>query len=1232
MTELRDIVSIDHGSRPAAIRLDDALAGGAGDLIDAFTPTRSSIAILRHLQRAVLPDARKELRAMVWHGVYGSGKSHLGVLIGHLLGHGSGGAEMGRFLVRLANQGEPGLRREIESTFLPADDPDARPYLVVPIYASNAPTLQSSLLEALYRAIESTEGLDPASILPKTEYAAASERLWMILEHHPEYRNRPLSEWDIHCAAFNPEELDRELNGVSPEALEAFKQWHPRVSAGALFDPQDYGGKRFVDAYREAADVLARDHGYKGIAVIWDEFGYAIESMIEQPGRRPIDEIFELQNFVEIACSPPQAHTLFIALTHRSLREYGVSAGAADAVKQRLQTIEGRFSSVPVELKASEAEGYHLLGALIAPTEIGRGYLEQAAPRAAALAQVCARMPLFHALAKDMSTIVEGCYPLHPGTAAGLFAIAAHGVYAQANRTVFTFFDNLRAQSETDVFDAQVDIGALYGGELIRLPTLMAVYGKEIYDEYPDLADGYRDAVAKVKQGFTDPRPKQDILTLLLLARVLGDDFQPTDAFLAAALYDQDSPPVGLLRDLEDLSNAGLIWRRQAETPVWELEGGGGTQIGGLIEEEEAKLPTRSFAEMLINDADLREDLLPQCGIHDLEPSPAGIIRSFRVDLVEDLATRKVVDLPHEGLSAQVFFALPANDLQASEQSRQIDELEAPGVPTYLWLPSRGLSDLLDGLRRYRAILNLVQRAALGEGPRRQLQSKADQVRAELREAVNERLGKQALRRRDVSVRRLDDPLEVVTPQSWHGFVDHLQQQIGKACSKEVQVRAMNANRLYVPEGERKIRGIEKLLQNILEFDDLPVSQRDDLFGEVETSELAALIDGTLGAYTNRLMIERASGWDLKTPDEANGPAGEMLRLIRDRLLDRRKKVHEIADLRAELVRPPYGLPFSVMPIFAAVAIRKDHARLKWVNKQGTFSSLLWSAFTPNGDGFKLRFDTFPPKQREVLEALRGALRMQDSGAVQDPDERAREVVKELRAFYTELPKELKQSSKLPDETKRLFDLLKRPGQDDQEVAKLLCDLVQSAVGPEQQRDQLRETVVNAVDRIVNEREAVVRGIVDEFSRDPEKWQRIRQTLVDQGDEALAVAIARVHANQADGIDRLAMCLLDKRFAECSDIEVGKLGGELGAILEAILRPSRLPPPPPGGGSATTDGGFTGSNGTSTTEAPAAAFRRELTQLVARYRTELSTDELREIVASISAPQPEELMAEGAGG
>ncbi len=79
--------------------------------------------------------------------------------------------------------------------------------------------------------------------------------------------------------------------------MEAFRSWHPKVSAGAAFDPQALGGKGVTDAFAEAAAVLTRDHGYNGIAVIWDEFGYALENMISEPQRNPVEEIFTLQKF-----------------------------------------------------------------------------------------------------------------------------------------------------------------------------------------------------------------------------------------------------------------------------------------------------------------------------------------------------------------------------------------------------------------------------------------------------------------------------------------------------------------------------------------------------------------------------------------------------------------------------------------------------------------------------------------------------------------------------------------------------------------------------------------------------------------------------------------------------------------------------------------------------------------------------------------------------------------------
>lgn len=1214
MTRLCDLVTIDGTRRSAAIRLDDGLYACAPALVEAFTPTRSSVAILTHLQKAVLQNAPQQSRAMIWHGVYGSGKSHLGVLVGELLRHGIGTSAMQGFLDRLKNQGESRLCDALKTTFHASDDPDARPYLVVPLYGSPAPTLQNALLEGLYRALRDTDGLDPQTIIPKTEFAAALDRLSVILEHEPDYRSKPLSHWQIHSAAFNLEELKTQLDGFVPEALEAFKDWHPKVSAGHRFDPQALGGMGVADAFREAGAALAQNHGYNGIAIIWDEFGYALENLLNQHQRNPVAEIFGLQNFVETACAPSKGHTLFMALTHRSLREYGTITQASDDVKNRLETIEGRFGGFPVALKSSETEGYHLLSAMVAPTEAGAVLLGQARPRAECLAQVCAKMPLFTSLAAELQDIVTGCYPLHPVTAAGLFAIAAHGVYAQANRTVFTFFQNLEAITAGACLERAAKAEALYGAELIRLPELLKVYRKEVFEEYPGLADAYKHAAATVIQGFPEPRlPKYDILGVLLLARVLGEQFQPTDSFLAAALYDAETAPLALMQDLEALHRAGLIWPRETDIRVWELESESGTQIEPLIAEGLAQLQSRTITGYFQYHPDLLQDLLPQCRTHDLDPSPAGIVRSFEVRLLPDDLTDRVAPTPKdERISALILLLMLTDERQADQAIAHCDAMQAPRTMTYVWIPRRGLRDLIEPLRRYIVIAGLLKQQAAGEGLSRRLRNEWDKVRRLLRTEIKERLGRVALERGDVTIKRLGDSDEQVSVTSWHAFTEYLAVGVQALYPKEIMVRTMNVNRLYSPD-ERKITRIENLLRNILHFDDLPPDLRNDLFGEGVGSEAAALIDGTLGVYSNALLIERGDGWGLKAPDEAVGPVGELLRLIRDTVLDKRRKSCEIADLRATLMAPPFGLPAMVMPVFTAVAIRKDAGRLKWVNRTGAFESLLWDAFSA-GTAMKLRFDTFTPKQREVLDALSDLLRLPLSAA-RDPDERGHGAVSGLRAYYADLPEAVKGSAKLSGAARDLFQVLRKPGLDAQDVANALVDISKGAVDGEQIRAKLRE-LFDAIASITDERAAAVRQVITTALSERDKKQRITGSLRKQGRLELIEALERVELGAAEALSEVARSMIGKALDQCSDIEVGSLSSNLQRLLEEAATPEPAPLPDPlVPDPERLDGVATPKDtiysppvipGPSTEE----RFRQELAALIERYQVALDAKQL----------------------
>ena len=83
MTILNDLIQINSTNTDAAIVVNRGLNNH--NLVDSFAPTKSAVAVLKHLREAVLPTATQEQRALNIFGSYGSGKSHLAVVMAHLL-------------------------------------------------------------------------------------------------------------------------------------------------------------------------------------------------------------------------------------------------------------------------------------------------------------------------------------------------------------------------------------------------------------------------------------------------------------------------------------------------------------------------------------------------------------------------------------------------------------------------------------------------------------------------------------------------------------------------------------------------------------------------------------------------------------------------------------------------------------------------------------------------------------------------------------------------------------------------------------------------------------------------------------------------------------------------------------------------------------------------------------------------------------------------------------------
>lgn len=1025
---LGDWVQFGVDATPAAIVLQTGLKEEV--LTETFTPTHSAVRVLNYLSKAVLPDARPEMRAMNWWGTYGAGKSRLAVLAGQLLRDGAHSRAFETFLLHLENFNERKLADDLRGTFLAGSDPDARPYLIVPLYGSGTVSLQSKLLRGLFEALQQHSILSPDEILPKTEFAAARERLVEIIGHEPGLNEKRLSADGVVGEFLTVSELDRGLEGHDEKALKLFRHWHHKVCKGAEFRAELYGGKGIIEAYLEAGQNL-KDKGYGGIAVIWDEFGSALEDLLGTPERNATTEIAELQRFVEGVCPPARGHTLFIALTHVSLAEYGPRSKAPDGIRDRLSTIEGRFTNARIELRPSESEGYHLLASRLSLTDAGFSRLEGRANEINSLARACATLRVFQPLQNDLLGIARDCYPLHPLAAAALLQLSAH--FAQLTRTAFTYFAELKKEG---VLERPVDLGWPIGKELIRLPELAQYYSDRMDASRASLMQLYRHAKAQVGED----QLRTDILSILLLANILEEGFQASEELLSVSLFDSEPTSdraAPLWEALGWLRDAGVIWRNDV-TKFWALAGEAGANPEALVEEALEKVPHESVAWLFNRYPELAKDLLPHLGRHDLEPSGRGIVRSFDVQALAVADVSRVRG--EECLAARIVLALPEDVNEAEQVLNECSEA-ALGSAVFVWIPREGVGSVRPKLYRYLALRNLLGQSH-SEGLRRQLAAKWEDNRNLLNREMVRFFGYEGLRQGTTTVVRAGSaaPLEC---RSWHEFKDALAREVSGEYDREVHVRTAGRNAVCqdVYTAHKKTADV---VQRILEFAK-NADYQNDLLGYEETSEHGAIVDGIF--RPNRLFIQRPGGWDIKSVEEMDPAIGEIVQFIRGELLRRRDRPYSTGRIRTQLLARPYGIPPSALPIFVALALRDDVVKINWLGgRRGASVSELIGDAVDKDSRISTRFSDFTSKQSNVLRLVGQVLGMEESGE-KDVNVLARNAVTRLREIYKAYPDHLRKDTNVDPLARGLLEEVEKIGNTPHDVANWLLNRVDPTAG-----------------------------------------------------------------------------------------------------------------------------------------------------------------------------------------
>ena len=951
-------------------------------VVSGYIPVKSTLDVFDFLKEATGTTSPRG-RAVICHGPYGTGKSRMCALLARLLRDGFDCPALQPVWKRLEARGQVSQLQSLRQTMMPAGRA-WRKWLVVSMYAGGeAGTLSAALIRNLAKALRRA-GVDD-SVLGQTIYHAAACRLDEIVSSGHPYQARAGSPFGTS------EQLKRALEQDFDEtALNDFREFHKRVTVGLDFDlTHGSGGSlRPEEVFRTVSERIQR-HGFEGIAVIWDEFGFALEELLRgaDQGLRSLgQEVMDLQQFVENACRSNDLgrKVIFLGFTHISLTEYGTRAGLDETNRNRISTVSGRFRnpSIFVRLSVTETEGYHLLSGMIHRTPAGNEALGSASPKMQRIAERMPKYQLWDHFSPSMcfEDVVAPCYPFHPSTAATLLQLSDR--IAQVNRTTFYYLQDLNeggfagALTKCEAPPAD-DIGST---ELLRVNDLFHFFEQSIKESRRPLFEQYEDALARFPNA--QPLDIAILQTVLILSVITNSEMAPTTSFLAFCLADvlsEEAAANAVHESLKRLADAHSLWKNEA-TEVWGFGGERGLSSGidKLLEQELAEIPTSlSALELVRRYPHIQQELTDRLGDHDLDPAESGIVRSITVEILDSSKGDKAVDtgssVSEDGSgkwrSARVYLVGEESQAQLDVWKTRASTLGSGKI--YFLFPTSQLSLSRERLRDLIAVQKAIAKTDPNAHTARQLEARQIVLRRELRDTFDAAFGNSGLRA-GTQVIRASLPQEIVQANSWNELFAAIDKQLNAECQHQLKVRCGTYNEW---QNGSRWSPIQDLVEKILQFDGSAPFQADYM-GFKETSQEAAIVDGVL--YENRFLYKDpiTDKWQLVEPSADTAP--EALKDTLRHFQTGGSTDKEFSKLFARLIEPPFSVPNGAIPLLTALVFRSDPAKLGIYQRSGSNLQRVNDSDLPAAivqmarfpDRFTTRYTKLAGKQRFVFKAI----------------------------------------------------------------------------------------------------------------------------------------------------------------------------------------------------------------------------------------------------------------------
>lgn len=517
MTKIKEFVEIHSGYASAVdVRTEFIDTEKNFERITRYVPIKAHRDAIERIMMALRP---KDRRFYFLTGNYGTGKSHLCLMIANLFSNKSNSSELEGFFTNYAKVDESKAKE------LKALRKEGR-YLVAICDFGNKDDFEEVVLQAIARACEREE----VSYFMDTHFNEALRKIdsWQkadkqqkrlpklpaftqeLQEKHPEYTLKKLIEG---------------LKDYREEAMTIFKETYKNV----LDTEFTYERSNLVEILRDLLSSPQFKEKYAGLLVIFDEFGYTLKD------RRISLQI--IQSFAQLCtqgwrqAGKSTAPVVFLATGHRPIKDYSRPEDKAD-----FDVVADRVEEIGLTPEGMEK----IIGAIVVPNRKSEIWTKEVAPNIEifnTLIPDCKRIGIFDKL--DAATlreeILEKIYPMHPMATYCLLKLASE--VGSNNRTVFTFFSGeFTAEDQSypfyvnynEVLDNQSNLN-LYSTDLLftYFKDNLTSTNKELKESTRRIMMDYEATVRELNKvaksiDIEGERTAERILKVMLICEIVG--------------------------------------------------------------------------------------------------------------------------------------------------------------------------------------------------------------------------------------------------------------------------------------------------------------------------------------------------------------------------------------------------------------------------------------------------------------------------------------------------------------------------------------------------------------------------------------------------------------------------------------------------------------------------------------------------------------------------------------